>query len=231
MTVGGPSHLVSKALITAPGTTKARSIADRFKDAPSVLDYGAVCDGVTDDTAAVRAAMAAASAGGFRLSIPRGRICNCPTLSQASISASFVGPGQIKTSDGNLRAPIVNQITAAPSAFGDNASVLTAFNGDLTKQPFAIEHRITGAATAGQPATGYVIRDELSPYHIYLYNESGWNQSTSGNGGRTGIGGIRFQGYNTGQGDVCLLWTSMLVSGAKPGATSFLAPAASPLPE
>src|SRR5690606_23208540 len=44
--------------VTATGASAARTLADRFADVIHVKDFGAVGDGVADDTAAINAAIA-----------------------------------------------------------------------------------------------------------------------------------------------------------------------------
>lgn len=57
--------------VTATGTTTPRTLPDRFADAVSVKDFGAVGDGVTDDTAAIQAAINSLTSGGC-VYLPRG---------------------------------------------------------------------------------------------------------------------------------------------------------------
>jgi hypothetical protein len=67
------SGTVSAGAVTATGSTTARTLANRFADVVNVKDFGAVGDGVTDDTAAITAANTAASAVGAVLEFPAGK--------------------------------------------------------------------------------------------------------------------------------------------------------------
>jgi hypothetical protein len=57
----------------------------------------------------------------------------------------------------------------------------------------------------------------------YLYNTSGHNQSTSGNGGRTGIVAQRTQLYHSGQGDLAAYNFAAFCDSTRSGSTHFLA--------
>lgn len=58
--------------ITAAGSTTARTLANRFADVVNVKDFGAVGDGVTDDTSAIQAAFLAASSASREIYFPSG---------------------------------------------------------------------------------------------------------------------------------------------------------------
>jgi hypothetical protein len=60
-------------LVKTTGSTTARSLANRFADVVNVKDFGAVGDGVTDDTAAIQAAIDYSnSIGGCIVFLPEG---------------------------------------------------------------------------------------------------------------------------------------------------------------
>lgn len=182
----------------------------------SIQDFG----GVGDDSINNDTAITSAAAVGTRVLVPAG-------VYRTALSAAAVGPlhgeGVVRTSDGYKRGKIFTAVTVAPASLGNEDSVVTAFNGDSSKSPFQIEHRITGAATLGQPTTGYTYQPESMPNYTYLYNTSGWNQGLSGNVGRTGVAAYRAKIAQLGQGDVMCFNGSAFVTGTKLGSTNFLA--------
>ena len=71
--VSDPEGVADESPIIAEGTTTPRMLKDRFADVVCVKDFGAVGDGIHDDTEAVQAAMNAASnSGGKIVFIPAG---------------------------------------------------------------------------------------------------------------------------------------------------------------
>jgi hypothetical protein len=192
-------------------------VQTKLNDLVSVKDFGAVGDGVTDDTAAIQAAAAQSP-----YYTPPGTYVSS-TANATLLSGKQYGVGQIKTADANKSAPYFSVVSTAPSSFGNESSILTAFNGDLSRCQFPVGHSITGTATLGQPTTGYLYRPEAAPHYTFLYNSSGWNQSTSGNGGRTGATAYRTKVFQAGQGDSVCYNGSVFVTGTKAGSTDFLA--------
>lgn len=199
-------------------TIAATGAAGGGWDFPSLIeDYSAVGDGVTDDTAAVNSAIASAQ----ETFVPNGIFDT--TLAATAITSPFQGIGQIRTSDSKKRGKYFNYVDAAPATEGNRDSIGNAFNGDMTHVPFAVEHRITGAATLSQPTSGYKYTHECYPHFTYLKNESGYNHETDGNGGRTASCAYQTKVDNYGQGD-CMAYNFLgFVTGTKAGSTDFLA--------
>lgn len=185
-----------------------------IKDYP----YLATGDGIADDTTPVSTVDALSG----RKFMPEGTYLT--TIAATDLDGPYLGPGQIKDAGGNKRGPYFSAIKTAPSSTGSEDSVTTAFDGDWSKSQFAVEHRITGAATAGQPTSGYLYRPEIYPHYTYIYNESGHNNATGGNAGRTGIAAYKARAYQNGQGDLIAFNGDVTIGATqKAGATHFLA--------
>ena len=72
-------------LVKATGSTTARSLANRFADVVNVKDFGAVGDGIADDTAAIQAAINAANTvGGKSVFFPAGDYSVTSTITSSS---------------------------------------------------------------------------------------------------------------------------------------------------
>ena len=72
---GDPGHHgqdISNRVVKASGSTELRTLGERFADVVNVRDFGAVGDGVTDDTAAIQAANNFAMSVGKGLCFPSG---------------------------------------------------------------------------------------------------------------------------------------------------------------
>ena len=81
--------------------------------------------------------------------------------------------------------PLITTPSATPSPLGNWPSPATQDSGVATGRRH--HHTITGTATLGEPTTGYSFIPEMSGDIFSLTNSSGWNNSSSGNGGRTGV--------------------------------------------
>ena len=180
--------------------------------------FGAVGDGVTDDGAGL---VAAASTGAIVTTRDAEYLTSA---AMGSLPKRVDGVGQIKFWAGDKLAPHWRYIDTPLSGRGDSMSLNTAFNGDWRNSFLPMAARVSGAATLGQPSTGFLHNDEFAPVYIFMRNlDSGHNEQTSGNDGRTIWPGIRIRGMHSGQGGMMGFSSSIFVNGVKPGATSFLA--------
>jgi hypothetical protein len=87
--------LNGSATVTSTGSTTGRTLANRFADVINVKDFGAVGDGVADDTAAIQAAITAAGVNGTVI-IPKGTYLLSATLN-ALTNQNLIGDGPNQT--------------------------------------------------------------------------------------------------------------------------------------
>jgi hypothetical protein len=133
VTVDGTQTLTNKTL-TAPilnnapilsaGSTAARTLENRFSDVVNVKDFGAVGDGTTDDTLALRAARTFAETNGTSIYWPDGDYFTTGSINRLHTIRHF-GDGAI-TSTGGYRFWLqpkkdqTNTIYVSPSGTTDN---------------------------------------------------------------------------------------------------------------
>ena len=228
----GPAPIGSQA-VTPAGATAPRTLTQKLSDQLSLLDFGAVCDGHTDDSAAIQTA----GASGRRIQIPAGLICNGASVAQSLPFGLFVGPGQVLDTSGNHRGPQSSGVTTAPnptawnSTTNTNANCVAGFpcwaNYDYSHALSAEEFVIgdsNGGHTLGQPLHGYEYMPGAYPHAVFFTNGSGWNNSLTGNDGRTAAVYQRDVAQQNGAGDMILNEAEILCSGhAQTGTTDWLA--------
>lgn len=185
--------------------TVDRNLGDKGREAVSVDDF---------------ISPAAADSDGRPLSVPADTASSI--ANGGLLRASYRGPGQLTTADGNKRGQWFSHIRARPTT-GQQDSIETTYNGDWSNCNFAIEHRITGAGTLGTPATGYLFTNEASAVFTTMESTSGHNEQLNGNEGRTSSVAFRTIVRNYGQGDCMAYNASGFVASTKPGATHWLA--------
>lgn len=88
----------SSATALATGSTTARTLADRFADVANVLDFGAIGNGVADDTQAIRDAITAAGTGnGTIVYLPKGNYLVSGPIQQPYDGVTIKGDGMRTT--------------------------------------------------------------------------------------------------------------------------------------
>jgi hypothetical protein len=206
-----PNGTLGTVLNQGGATNRIRAVSSVL---PALGDYGSINgDGTTLNNAAVTAAEASTT---VRISTPEGVYRTTAAASGTALSKVYTGPGQIKTNDGNALIPNWRVITSKP-AEGNHNYILTAGNGDAQKVQNYIGTWVSNATTLTQPATGYKVVYETAGRigEFLVANDAGWNQSTTGNDGRTGYFHNVTDGTQAGNGDAGAYYTNIFVSGVR----------------
>jgi hypothetical protein len=132
----------------------ARTVDSKLKDAVSVKDFGAVGDGVADDTAAIQAAITAAD--GRTVLLPAGTYKITSTLTFTPTAATFERPIRL-VGEGMFSSVIDTRVASGPAISIAATSAYKFSTGGLLKD-FSI-------ITNGAPANADGIR-LYSAYHL-----------------------------------------------------------------
>lgn len=181
----------------------------------SLFDFGA--DGIGDDTVQVTAADGTAGAK----FVPKGLYTT--TIAPTALNGPYWGWGQIIDSGSNRRAPWFTAVKSAPAVLGNEDTIATAFNGDISKTLIQAECRTSGANTLGAPLTGYKWTPEAYPMRLFVLHESGHNESTTADDGRTAMAGFYTNLYHNGRGDAMAYVARVFVIGNEASATNWAA--------
>jgi hypothetical protein len=162
---GNPGHKgqnISNRYVKAEGSTELRTLGERFADVVNVRDFGAKGDGVTDDTAAIQAAINRASdKGGGIVYIPTGTYIQSQTL-VLKARVKLLGDGK--------------EVTTIEKAVGANIDALKSDHFDELKnledqqssELFPRDLGIVGLTFQGK----YLAKDVTSSGNSYI-NTSG----------------------------------------------------------
>ena len=163
----------------------ARSAEDKMRDVVSVKDYGAVGDGVADDTAAIQAAIdAVIASGGGALYIPTGTYKTTTALNVSDASKLNIRGA------GKFLARIIRANNTGPVIILQNASGVSTGNGySFEWESFRVEYATPSLTTdtdaigisfevgTGIPNYGYVnfrfTSIEIFNAHTCISNDNG----------------------------------------------------------
>lgn len=106
----------NNALVTSTNTNTPRHLNDRFSDIVNVKDFGATGDGVTDDTAAIQAAVKL----GGTIFFPEGVYCLSGEIAVTVTGTRLIGAGQGGGYRANGKTPYTSHKDVTTLLFVDN---------------------------------------------------------------------------------------------------------------
>lgn len=153
-----PSGSNSVGYLPAGTGAVSRTVQSKLRESVSVKDFGAVGDGVTDDTAAIQAAITAVKNTSKQLFFPAGSYRVTSSLVMDAVGMSFIGAG----GGGNARS---STGSAGVVGTGNNVSatqIIGDFNGGAViriKAQGCIVSNMTIARSASAYAASFAVTD------------------------------------------------------------------------
>ena len=200
------------------GSSFTRNLQQNLDERATVTDFGALGNGLTNNNAALTAAVTYNAP----IFVPKGTGNYLTTNTNADLVGKWVGDGQIEESGVLTHAPnfIIADTEPSPRTTPAEAAVaVTAFTGDLSKAFQPVEVRVLGADTLGNPVTepalqtGFRFCEELFPYYTHIVNQGGFNYAHDAPEGRSSMSAVRIVGTHTGGGGILPISTSTWASG------------------
>jgi hypothetical protein len=207
---------ISSSSVVATGSTTPRTLANRFADVVNVKDFGAVGNGVTDDTAAIQAAEASSYT---RIYVPQGTY-NSTFSSINQLSKIYFGEGQLIIGGYAQALETSSTTTRQPIPSTNRYQVFS----NLQKVPETYFKSVNSGANPSTLPTTYTNFVEWSQ-RVGVYDfTGGFNTSaTSHDLGRSGAFSYVDRLYHGGQGDLVGRNFYGEVYSNRSGATHFLA--------
>lgn len=159
---GGNGQNISNRYVKAEGSTELRTLGERFADIVNVKDFGAVGDGVTDDTTAIQAAINRASdKGGGTVYLPAGKYIQSQTL-VLKAKVKLLGDGKELTTIEKASGANVDALKS------EHFDELKALDDQQSSELFPRDMGLVGLTFQGN----YLAKDVTSSGNSYI-NTSG----------------------------------------------------------
>jgi hypothetical protein len=170
--------------VKGTGTTGADSISHVNVDGVfDVTDFGAVCDGATDDTAAIASALSAGA--GYMVLFPRtGHLCHVASTLTVPASTVLIGEG-FNTGLSGSGITILSTGTNTSIALHDMAvvdptgnSATIAVSGGINLGHIELDHVLIGNLGSSKLGIGLLLNG-ASQWHVHDSTISGWNEGVA----------------------------------------------------
>ena len=168
----------SQALVTATGGITPRTIASRFGEIINIKDFGAVCDGITNDSLAFEAAFEKLGILGGTVEIPYNAKCLIDTALTVPSGISIIGPRRfLGTPGNNLSNPynnlggslIINPLVSISLSSGSGISGCLIYRKGITF-PSVDSILFSGTAITGINDDYFVVDSMILGFNKAIYS-------------------------------------------------------------